>query len=185
MWKLKYEMSPELRNNELTNRPIQVAASTFGQLFVHSKLTRRGVSLLSVVLLLGCSGSEENPDWAKRAPASGTVLYQGKPIEGAIVTFANNAAQAAATGVTDSAGHFDLTTYTDRDGAVPGQQVVSIRKVDVIDKAPQDADLSAGGMGPPPEVHWVIPQKYSIADQSGLTAEVTEAGPNDFTFDLK
>ncbi len=66
-----------------------------------------------------------------------------------------------------------------------GPQVVSIRRVDVIDKTPKDVDVSAGGVALPPEIKWIIPEKYSIPAKSGLTADVTESGPNDFKFDLK
>ena len=88
-------------------------------------------------------------------------------------------------GKTDSTGHFHLTTHIEKDGVVAGPQVVSIRRVEVIDKTPKDVDLSAGGVALPPEIKWIIPEKYSIPTKSGLTADVTESGPNEFKFDLK
>jgi hypothetical protein len=144
-----------------------------------------GVWLLGL-LLVGCSGGQlENSNWPKRFPTSGTVLYQGKPIEGAEVTFTDKAGTSTGVGKTDSSGQFYLTTHIEKDGAVAGPQIVSIRRVEVIDKTPKDVDVSAGGVALPPEIKWIIPEKYSIPAKSGLTAEVTEAGPNDFKFDLK
>ena len=142
--------------------------------------------VLSILLGWGCSqGPEENPNWPKRVPASGTVLYQGKPVEGAEVTFTATSANSTGAAKTDADGRFSLTTYIEGDGVVPGPQAVAIRRVEVIDNTPEDVDLSAGGVAGPQKVTWLIPEKYSNATKSGLTAEVTESGPNEFTFDLK
>jgi len=145
-----------------------------------------GLGLGTFGFLLGCAGdSGENPAWPKRVPASGYVKYKGKPVEGAEVTFTNTAASSTGSGKTDAAGFFYLTTYREKDGVVPGAQVVAIRRVDVVDNTPADVDLSAGGVAVPPKVTWIIPEKYSNSTRSGLTAEVTESGPNEFTFDLQ
>jgi hypothetical protein len=131
--------------------------------------------------LIGCSGTD--PNLPKVVPTSGVVSYQGKPVEGADITFNNEAAGITGTGKTDSLGRFVLSTFGDGDGVVPGRQVVAIRRVDVIDKTPPGADDMVAG--PPPEIRWIIPEKYSIPTKSGLTADVSESGPNKFTFDLK
>jgi len=141
---------------------------------------------LGTISIFGCSGGQaENPNWPKRFKATGTVTYQGKAIEGADVTFTNTQANSTGTGKTDSSGRFTLTTYLQDDGVVAGAQAVSIRRVDVVDKTPKDVDVSAGGKALPPEITWIIPEKFSNPTQSGLTASVTESGPNDFKFDLK
>ena len=141
---------------------------------------------LGITSIVGCTGGqEENPNWPKRFRTSGTVTYQGKAIEGADVTFTSMAGNSTGVGKTDIAGKFQLTTYTEKDGVVAGPQVVSIRRVEVIDKTPKDVDVSAGGVALPPEIKWIIPEKYSIPTKSGLTADVTESGPNEFKFDLK
>lgn len=146
------------------------------------------VAFISVACfsVIGCSGGQaENPDWPKRYRASGTVTYQGKAIEGAEVTFTSKADNSTGVGKSDSSGRFYLTTHIEKDGVVAGPQQVAIRRVNVVDKTPKDVDVSAGGVALPPEITWIIPEKYSIPNKSGLTADVTEAGPNDFKFDLK
>ena len=141
---------------------------------------------LGTLSIFGCSGGQaENPNWPKRFKTTGTVTYQGKAIEGADVTFTNTQANSTGTGKTDGSGRFTLTTYLQNDGGVAGPQVVSIRRVDVIDKTPKDVDVSAGGKALPLEITWIIPEKFSIPTKSGLTASVTESGPNDFKFELK
>ena len=130
-----------------------------------------GVVSLSVAALSGCSGGvAENPDWPARVP---------------VVSFMNPEAQVTGTGTTDADGHFTLTTYVANDGVVPGMQVVTVRCVQVTDNTPEDVDLSAGGVAEPQKVTWLIPEKYSNATKSGLTATVQAGGENDFTFDLQ
>ena len=155
-----------------------------------SKMFRRifvlALGCLGTISIFGCSGGQaENPNWPKRFKTTGTVTYQGKAIEGADVTFTNTQANSTGTGKTDSSGRFTLTTYVQNDGVIVGPQVVSITRVDVIDKTPKDVDVSAGGKALPPEITWIIPEKFSIPTKSGLTSNVTESGPNDFKFDLK
>ena len=152
----------------------------FRRIFCIASISIAGVSLT------GCSGGQaENPNWPKRCPASGTVTYQGKVIEGAEVTFTSRAGNSTGVGKTNSSGRFKLTTHIEGDGVVVGPQEVAIRRVNYVDKTPKDVDLSAGGVALPPEITWIIPEKYSNPNKSGQTANVTEAGPNDFKFDLK
>ncbi|QDV70593.1 hypothetical protein Poly24_43170 [Rosistilla carotiformis] len=139
-----------------------------------------------LLMFLGCeNGPMENPEWPARYPASGTVNYQGKPIEGADVTFTNLTAGSTGTGKTDADGKFQLTTYVENDGVVAGEHIVAIRRVDVVDNTPADVDLSAGGEAVPPTITWIIPEKYSNSAKSGLTATISETEPNEFTFDLE
>jgi hypothetical protein len=140
---------------------------------------------VSAMVLVGCSGAAVDPNRPKVVPVSGVVSYQGQPIEGAVVTFNNQAANTTGSAKTDSAGRFVLSTFGKNDGAVPGPQMVAIQRVEVIDKTPLGVDVSAGGKALPPEIRWLIPQKYSDPTKSGLTAEVSASGPNDFKFDLK
>ena len=140
---------------------------------------------VSAIALAGCSGPQVDPNRPKVVPASGVVYYQGQPVAGAEVTFNNATAKSTGSAKTDAAGRFVLSTFGKNDGVVPGPQIVAIQRVEVIDKTPPGVDVSAGGKAVPPEIHWIIPQKYSDPSKSGLTADVSESGPNDFKFDLK
>ncbi|QDS90256.1 hypothetical protein EC9_44630 [Rosistilla ulvae] len=141
---------------------------------------------LGLATFSGCErGPLENPNWPQRYPAAGTVSYQGKPIEGADVTFTNTTAGSTGTGKTDADGKFQLTTYVENDGVVAGEHIVAIRRVDVVDNTPADVDLSAGGEAVPPTITWIIPEKYSNSAKSGLTATISETERNEFTFDLE
>ena len=142
--------------------------------------------VVHAVPMAGCSSSsQENPNWPERFPVTGTVLYEGEPVEGAEVTFMSESKNSAAAGKTDSDGRFYLTTFVEKDGAVAGPQVVSIRRVDIVDMTPEGVEVAFGGTSVPPKITWIIPQKYANPATSGLTADVTPDGPNDFTFDLQ
>src|SRR5688500_7404542 len=79
------------------------------------------------VLVAGCGGESHNV-----TPVKGFVTYQGSPVEGAVVAF--HAVDAAvgearmATGVTDAEGRFQLTSFTQGDGAAPGSHKVTVSK---------------------------------------------------------
>ncbi|MCC6512065.1 MAG: carboxypeptidase regulatory-like domain-containing protein [Pirellulaceae bacterium] len=164
------------------------SGSTWSMLLCPRRQAVLGLFVLSVMvpMLAGCSADGgDNPDWPKRYPVSGVVTYQDKPVEGADVAFFSNDGKSTSTGKTDSSGAFVLTTYLDKDGAVAGSHVVTIRRVDVVDPTPKDVDLSAGGVALPPKITWIVPEKYSLPNKSGLTANVSEGQPNEFRFDLK
>lgn len=151
----------------------------------------------SLLLAVGCSGGTD-PNRRPTAEASGVVTYQGKPVEGATVSFIASAGEPiSAFGLTNAEGKFTLRTYEEDDGAVIGEHQVTVNKTDGA--TPKIEPPSTGnndplnletynpppfGYTPPPVVKYLVPEKYSLAETSGLKATVTEDGPNEFTFNL-
>lgn len=143
------------------------------------------------VALTGCS---DGTDLGTSA-VSGTVTYNGEPVEAANVAFVPTGEGAKmAAGTTDAQGKFTLTTVKAGDGAVPGSYQVAISKIEGGaaaggEQTEEEARAAAmpGGSGPvaPVEVKDLLPVKYKDAANSGFTAEVKAGGGNDFTFDLK
>lgn len=143
------------------------------------------VSLTALVVLpplAGCGGS----DLPDTAPASGVVTLNGKPVEGAMVTFSGTAPKAhPASGTTDASGRFELSTYltpqVTAQGAVPGDYQVSITKMEKgkVAKGATSADPKA--YTPPKSL---LPARYANPKKSGLTAAVKEGEANEFTFEL-
>src|SRR4051812_34991097 len=83
------------------------------------------------VSFAGCSSSHGT------ASVSGTVLYQGKPVDGATVNFVPKSEDPKARGAqgkSDSSGRFSLKSYFTPDeqpaGALPGDYAVIITKID-------------------------------------------------------
>lgn len=150
--------------------------------------------LLLGVALLGCTGGGRT-DGEPTHEVTGEVTMNGSPVAGATVTFSPVGEQPAAFGRTGTDGTFTLTTYDAGDGAVAGNYHVLVSK-------------SAGGSGAaagPPGGHdpdnpdtfqapkypgkdsgsgSVLPEQYSKAETTPLTAEVTAGGENKFGFEL-
>jgi len=92
--------------------------------------TSRSLSL--VLFAMGLSGCSEGLKEFPCAEASGVVLCEGKPVQGAQVYFApkmtGKSAEVGKPGFafTDEAGRFVLSTYGTGDGAVVGTHVVRV-----------------------------------------------------------
>ena len=128
--------------------------------------------MVAVVTLGGCSRPtvEGRP---ALAAASGTVLYQQKPVEGATVLFIPVDHGYAATGRTDANGKFQLRTFDPDDGAAPGKFTVTVRKFEIL-FPPGGGEIE----------RQLLPEKYGAGAQSGLTAEVSADDDNVFQFEL-
>jgi hypothetical protein len=138
------------------------------------------VLALVVGIVAGCA--DGRPTGAKPTkPVKVTVTYKGSPVEGATVSFIS---ETPAYGRTDTSGVAKMKTYVEGDGAVLGAHKVTISKTDAggqdvasIDSPNYNPDA------PSAPIKHLVPVKYSLPD-SGLTAEVTEGGPNEFKFEL-
>jgi hypothetical protein len=75
-----------------------------------------------VLLLPGCGGVTR----PKPVPVKGTVTFRGKPLPKARVTFFAKGAPAPATGETNDAGEFELSMYGKGDGALVGENTVTV-----------------------------------------------------------
>ncbi len=144
--------------------------------------------LLVTLIVAGCAGPAGDPNRPKTVPVSGTVTYNGDPVEGATVTFMTDSAEGkGAVGRTDASGHFTLMTFEPGDGAVPGNYKVTVTKTKTegtLSEEEANKYLERGENPPAPAVTDLLPEKYKSPETSGLTAEVTEGGENNFTFEL-
>lgn len=161
--------------------------------------TRFVFLLLSGVAALLASGCGSGP---KVVTAKGTVLYQGKPLAGANVTFLPKDGESgqvtAINGITDAEGHFVLKTYlggnVTSEGAVPGEYRVTIakygppqgmteeeyqEKVKAAENAIRTKETRI------PEKVEVLPPEYSDNKKTTLTASIPSGGNSDIKFDLK
>lgn len=117
---------------------------------------------------VGCGQSET-------VPVTGTVTLNGQPATDAEVIFTPSTGRVA-SGATDSAGRFTLSTNKPGDGAVPGEHNVTVVEYYPPGKPPP---MTSGG--PPSR----FPAQYMEASQTPLTAKVERGGKNDFQFDVK
>jgi hypothetical protein len=140
----------------------------------------------SALAAVGCAKGV--PGRPKLVPAGGRVVYNGQPLEGAHVTFFNAESNVAAYAQTNADGTFSLTTFDPNDGAVPGQQKISVSKVKITGPEP---DPNEDRIAIPPEKLalrkrvWLIPERYGSPATSGLTADIPDSGKTDIVVELR
>ena len=156
------------------------------------------VSFLSLAMLVGCGSS--GPRTFK---VTGTVTQNGKPVEGAIVTFLSDEKKKDAVGSTNDKGEFKLSTFGPGDGALPGSYKITITKLDrpaaPPAKTPPPGTIASGELSEsyvPPSMGGgggtakesapknLLPAKYASEQTSGLVATVAENDQNKFDFEL-
>lgn len=131
---------------------------------------RFGLAGLALLILAGC---DRGP---KMIPVTGKVIYNGHPLEFGGIMFQPPSGQPA-QGEIKPDGTFTLSTYRLNDGVVIGKHKV---RVAVYESMRPGTAKGAGdqGLGKP-----LVPVKYTLFDQSGLTADVDENN-HEFTFEL-
>jgi hypothetical protein len=119
-------------------------------------------------ILSGCGQSET-------VTVTGTVMLNGQPAANAEVIFTPSKGRVA-SGSTDAAGRFTLSTAKPNDGAVPGDH-----KVTVVEYYPPGKPPPMTVKGAPSR----FPPEYADTSQTPLAAKVERGKTNDFTFDIK
>jgi hypothetical protein len=120
--------------------------------------------LASLVLLTcwGC-GSDNGQFAGTTIPVKGKVSFKGKPLSGGEIVFEPDSAGREAHGEIKSDGSFELTTFKQGDGAVPGTHRVAVTGTSKKDG---------------------VPLKYKNTSSSKTEVEVAE-GKNEYTVDFK
>jgi len=139
------------------------------------------VALAAALAGPGCGGG--------KVPVTGNVLLDGKPLEGATVTFhpAEQGKGQMATGTTDKDGVFRLSTTKPDDGAVPGEYKVTVTAVQGA-VAPQGKGMKDAFQGyekarKETKSKSLVPASYGDAAKTELRQKVPPDGK--VTLDLK
>ncbi len=147
-------------------------------------------SVLGLVLI--CFSGCGSPARERTYPVTGIVTQGGTPIEGAVVSFHPTTGEGrSATGTTDAAGRYHLTSFARDDGAIPGRYGVTIAKFEQAGGAgaagPGGTDMETEYEEDPtytPPSQNILPEQYSNVGTSGFQVEVV-AGENTHNFDLE
>ena len=140
-----------------------------------------------LLLALGCS-AQKGPATAK---VSGVVTYKGQPVDGATVVFAPPAGGRPGTATTDAQGRYELSSYGEKDGAVPGDYKVTVQKTKTEGAEPnltyeQMNEMQSRGEDIPGPVSInLLPEKYLSAATTDLNATVKPGTQNDIPLELK
>ncbi len=129
----------------------------------------------------GCGGKPPGVKLPPTTPFGGTVTLDGKPLEGAGVTFMPlSKNEYLAVGKTDASGKYELLTVASESvkGAVPGDYKVRISLMQTPDGKPYDP-IKSGAIGKES-----LKLAYSDNSRTMLTASIPKDGGKK-DFDLK
>ena len=148
-----------------------------------SSLSSRLLAVAAVLLALwGCGGGDGLP----RQAVSGTVTLDGQPLDAALITFTPLGAGSDSTsGAAQVAG--GSFSISQADGLIPGEYRVAIsvsKEAPVKPSRKVETDSVTGEEIAPPTsaLREMLPARYNT--KSELKAQVTEGGPNRFTFEV-
>jgi hypothetical protein len=160
-----------------------------------SALTRLSFVVLAVAGALAMTSCGTDDGLGKRFPVSGTVTYNGQPLEGGKISFIpDDPKNIGASGTIDK-GSYALSTGGENDGARAGKYKVTVTaKEDSVAKAKADFAKDNKGLDPgylpgrylaaaESKAKSLIPTGYGDIRTTTLTAEVKEQ-PNTIDFKL-
>ena len=159
------------------------------------KATRCQWCCLGLALLIGCSGGGD--EWTEKlpetVPASGVVLLDGQPVEGASIVFSPEPpGEHAASALSGPDGEFELNAFPSKVGAVPGSYQVGISKtvrgapVEQPDPESFGEDAQHAAEAPAPTLwHNALPAQYANPVSSGLKQQVPKEGTSSLRIELK
>ncbi|RUL88306.1 hypothetical protein [Tautonia sociabilis] len=140
---------------------------------IRRSFSKLGLAVALAVVAPGCGSS--GPEMAR---VSGTVTYQGQPLESGSVSFiSTDPERANAVGTIGPDGSYELQTREPNDGAELGEYKIAISDID-------PEAMNSALPGEPVPLTSKLPQKYQDPSTSGLTRTV-ERGRNTFDFDLQ
>ncbi len=124
--------------------------------------------LAPALLGLGCGGAGD----VAAVPVSGTITYKGKPIAKGTLQLLPEVGKGASGEIVD--GKFTLSTYGDRDGAIPGKHKVGVVSATEVKTKDNDVGLK-----------YDIPQGFASPDGSGLEVTIPKGGLKDLSITLE
>jgi len=145
---------------------------------------------LTLVVFLTLIGCDRSGRLEGLVPASGTLLFNGTPVEGATIIFApdsdgSNVRSASAT--TDAKGKFTLATLQHADGAYPNRYQVTVTKTLTTGDLVWEESANDPGRGRLIDTQMVadmLPAKYGDKDTSDLTVEIPSKGNKNIVLEL-
>ena len=139
-----------------------------------NRSTAPSTCLIAACFMLAVAGCNRGP---RVAPVSGVVKFKGQPLEfGAVMT--QPAQGQPARGMIQSDGSFVLSTFDEGDGAIVGTHKVRVSCYEAQRDGMQatEGEVSLGKL--------LIPRKYTLYDQSGLSLEVPKDGNDQVVLEL-
>ncbi len=143
----------------------------------------RCFALLCAAALVGCGGTTPLP----RGTAQGRVTLNGKPLTGATVVFESKAVGVCQSAALDDDGRYEFVAYNAA-GLPAARYKVTVSGGRFMKPGEEIPRVTPAAKGVPlaarkPDA--VVPDKYTKAESSGLSADVNAGDNPPFDFDLK
>ena len=133
-------------------------------------------------MVIGCR-TDSGPVLEEVVPASGVLTYQGKPLEGYVITLLPEDDRRPAVGTSAAQGKFTLGTNDVADGAPPGKHKVTVTWVGPKSSSEAtEQPIDNPALLPKPPV--VLPEKYASPEATDVTVEVPPGGTSDLKIEL-
>jgi len=145
---------------------------------------------LILVIVLVLTGCDRSGRLEGLVPASGTVTFNGAPVEDATVVFVPDPAGSgtrSASATTDAKGKFTLTTLQYADGAFPGSYKVTATKTITTGELKWEESANDPGRGRLIDTQMIadmLPAKYGNENTSDLTVEIPSKGNRNIALEL-
>lgn len=144
------------------------------------------VVVLAVFVSIGCG--PRDPRQRDLAPVSGTVLYNGSPVSGAMIQFYHeDATKQGGVAISGSDGKFQLSTYTGPDGTYPGNYRVVVSKTEVQYPISDQELLQRerdGKQLPEGKIVSILPENYRSKETTDIAVTVSKRGSKDLRLEL-
>lgn len=136
--------------------------------------------LVLPLVMTGCGGSKD-PRHKDLVPASGTVFYNGTPVDGATIIFHHeDSSKQGGSAMSEANGTFALRTF-DGLGTYPGNYTVTVSKDKILNQLSDEEyqRLDAEGKEAPPlRTESLVPKKYRMKTSSDIKVEIPAQGGN-------
>lgn len=143
--------------------------------------------LVLTMVIAGCSDGS-TASGPRPVPAAGMLTYNATAVPDATISLIpNDPSQPGAVARSDSTGAFKLTTGDRGEGAMPGDYKVSVTAI-VYEGGENPGSVEEGNYNPnakPATPKYIVPQKFSNPETSGLTLTIPPEGTTDIKLDLK
>ncbi|MDO4586887.1 MAG: carboxypeptidase regulatory-like domain-containing protein [Planctomycetia bacterium] len=131
-------------------------------------------------IVFGC-GKKKPDGMPKLVPCEVSVIQDGKPLEGAVVSFYSDTIKWSISGTTDANGLAKIHTHGTYPGSPEGEFKVTVTKT-VIEQTTQPEPVSASVTVSPSPSYDSVDSQYKMRNSTPLT--ITVSGKTTQSFDV-
>jgi hypothetical protein len=145
-------------------------------------------TIIALSMLFCVCGCNKGSTLSGLVPASGELLVNGKPVEGATISFHLVEQTRAASAITDRNGKFTVMTLNPSDGIYSGEYLITVTKIEERGELKESGEENKGKdewiIQDTREIIEYIPQKYVDSNTSDLKITIPAKGDKNILLHL-